>query len=181
MEAADIDDYVRDMRHDVIDDIVDRALPAGSYAESWDAELMQTESLRLLGLDIPAKDWFTEEGIADTEVLDRLTDISDKKMAAKSANVGAQGWGDIQRMIMLQILDQNWKEHLLGLDHLRQGINLRAFGQRDPLNEYKTEAYAMFEIMVDRMRETITQTLSLVEVDINPEGRADLMMPGVGV
>lgn len=180
MEAPDIDDFVKDMRHDLIEDMVAAALPSGTYAEQWDADLLQAESMRLLAMDLPFQEWFAEEGIANQEVLERLIDLSDKKMAAKAVDIGPDIWRRVQRMIMLQILDQNWKEHLLGLDHLRQGINLRAFGQKDPLNEYKTEAYAMFESMIDTMREQTTQMLSLVDVSTNAEGERSLLMPGMG-
>jgi preprotein translocase subunit SecA len=180
MLAPDIDDFIKDMRYDIIEDIIAQAVPAGTYAEQWNADLMHTETLRLLGIDIPSKDWFAEEGIASEEILDRLKDLSDRKMARKAVEMGPKVWQQIQRTIMLQILDQHWKEHLLNLDHLRQGINLRAFGQRDPLNEYKTEAYALFELMVIQMREQVTQTLSLVELGVHEDGGHSLLMPGMG-
>ncbi len=181
MEAANIDDFAHDIRHDIIDEIVNGAIPPGSYADQWDGERLQNETLRLLGLEIPAQEWFAEEGIADSEILDRVTDLSDKKMALKAADIGPEVWRQVQRMVILQILDQHWKEHLHNLDHLRQGINLRAFGQRDPLNEFKTEAYAAFEMMVNQMREQVCHTLSMVELSISEEGRAGLHIPGMGL
>ena len=181
MIAPDIDEFIADMRHELIEDVVAQAIPAGSYAEQWDADVLHTEALRLLGIEVPAKDWFAEEGIADNEVLERLMDLSDKKMAKKAAEMGPKVWQQIQRGLTLQILDQHWKEHLLNLDHLRQGINLRAFGQRDPLNEYKTEAYGLFEAMVMLMREQVTQTLSLVEINPTEESDQGFMMPNMGI
>jgi preprotein translocase subunit SecA len=169
METKEIDAFAKDMRYDLIEDIVSQAIPKGSYPEQWDMELLQNEAQRLLALDIPAADWAKEEGIADEEILERVTDLSDRKIAAKAANVGPDVWQHLQRTLMLQILDQHWKEHLLNLDHLRQGINLRAFGQRDPLNEYKTEAYAMFETMVLSMREHVTQMLCMVEISVDED------------
>ncbi|MEM7651521.1 MAG: SEC-C metal-binding domain-containing protein, partial [Pseudomonadota bacterium] len=166
MEADAIEELVTDMRHDVIEDTVIATIPPGTYAEQWDVYTLHMECQRLLGLDLPVQDWAKEEGIADAEILERIMDASDKHMAGKAARNGADVWRQMEKSIVLQLLDQHWKEHLLQLDHLRQGINLRAFGQKDPLNEYKTEAFAAFEQMLDAMRETITQTLSLVEINL---------------
>ena len=164
MDADDVEDIVAGMRHEVIEDMVMRLIPAQSYAEQWDTATLKAEVLRVLSLDLPIADWAKEEGIADNEIIDRLIDASDKKMAAKAVNAGPKVWRQMEKAFLLQLLDQNWKEHLLNLDHLRQGINLRAFGQRDPLNEYKTEAFAMFEMMLVQLRENVTTTLSLLEI-----------------
>ncbi len=175
MTSDNLEEMIRDMRYDVIEDMVVRCIPEGSYADQWDIETLETEISRLLNMDLPVKDWAKEEGIADNEIIERIIDAADKKMAEKAANTGSEIWRQIEKSIVLQILDQHWKEHLLNLDHLRQGINLRAFGQKDPLNEYKTEAFAMFQEMLENMRETITQTLSIVEFNIDQE-RARLLM-----
>ena len=177
MQAENLEEMVRDMRHDVVEDIVSLCIPEGSYAEQWNTELLETEVLRLLNMQLPVKEWAAEEGIADIEIIERLIDASDKKMAEKAANTGPDVWRQIEKSITLQMLDQHWKEHLLNLDHLRQGINLRAFGQKDPLNEYKTEAFSLFQNMLETMRETITQTLSLVEFNID-DGGGSLQMGG---
>ncbi len=169
MEAETIEDIAADMRHEAIEDTVTATIPPGTYAEQWDVNSLHTECQRLLGLDLPIADWAKEEGIADGEILERIIDVSDKRMAAKVAHYSAQIWRQLEKSIVLQLLDQSWKEHLLNLDHVRQGINLRAFGQKDPLNEYKAEAFSAFENMLNTMSETITQTLSLVEINI--EGR----------
>lgn len=175
MESDNLEEMVKDMRHDIIEDTVSRYIPEGSYADQWDTDTLETEILRLLSMPLPIKDWAKEEGIADVEIIDRLIDQSDKKMAEKTANIGPDIWRQIEKSIVLQMLDQHWKEHLLNLDHLRQGINLRAFGQKDPLNEYKTEAFAMFQEMLEMMRETITQTLCMVEFNVE-DGNANLGM-----
>ena len=175
MTSDNLEEMIRDMRHDVIEDMVARCIPEGSYADQWDMETLETEILRLLNMELPVKDWAKEEGIADSEIIERLIDACDKKMAEKAANTGPEIWRQIEKSIVLQMLDQHWKEHLLNLDHLRQGINLRAFGQKDPLNEYKTEAFAMFQEMLENMRETITQTLGIVEFNVDQE-RARLIM-----
>ena len=180
MEVEELEELVRDMRHQVIDDLVAYAIPPQAYAEKWDMELLENEIQRVFNLDLPLKDWAKEEGIADQEVLERLTDITDRKMAEKVAAYGPDLWRRTEKAVVLQLLDQSWKEHLLSLDHLRQGINLRAFGQKDPLNEYKTEAFGMFETMLDSLRESVTQTLAMVEVGAI-DGQAALIMPGVGL
>ena len=179
MDAENVAELVGEMREDVISDTVNAAIPRGSYAEQWDIDALHTETARLLALDLPLSDWAREEGIADEEIEKRITDAADSKMAAKLANYGEDIWRRIEKMIVLQMLDQHWKDHLLQLDHLRQGINLRAFGQRDPLNEYKAEAFAMFENMLDRMRETITMTLSIVELGETDGGGMGVYMPGM--
>ncbi len=176
MHSEDIEEMVRDMRHDVIEDAVEMCIPAGTYAEKWDTKTLETEILRMTNMNLPVADWAKEEGIADHEIMIRLIDEADKKMAEKAANTGVEIWRQIEKSITLQMLDQHWKEHLLNLDHLRQGINLRAFGQKDPLNEYKTEAFSMFQDMLDSMRETITQTLFMVEFNIE-DGNSSLRVP----
>lgn len=169
MSSDDVNDIVTDMRHNVIDDLVMRCIPPRSYAEQWDTETLANEVSRLLALDLPIADWAKEEGIADTEITERIREASDKKMAAKVSEASPKILRQVEKALLLQTLDKHWKEHLLNLDHLRQGISLRAFGQRDPLNEYKTEAFNMFSVMLDQLRESITQTLSLVEFNIDPE------------
>jgi len=163
-----------------IEDTVQACIPPGAYAEKWDIEALDTELQRLLAMDLPVEDWAKEEGIADAEMLERILDASDKRMAEKVANCGPDLWRRMEKGIALQMLDQQWKEHLLNLDHLRQGINLRAFGQRDPLNEYKAEAFAMFEQMLDQLNDIITMTLSFVEVSVEDDTGRRLFIPGMG-
>jgi len=176
MESDSQEDLIRDMRHDTIEDMVREFIPPGTYAEQWSAGILKTEAQRLLNLDIPVDEWAKEEGIADQEILSRIMEASDNKMAEKAANYSPKLWRNVEKSVLIQILDQLWKEHLLNLDHLRQGINLRAFGQRDPLNEYKTEAFALFEILLNHLRESVTQTLSIIEIDVK-EGMVDLVDP----
>jgi preprotein translocase subunit SecA len=122
--------------------------------------------MRVLGLNLPLDDWAREEGIADAEIRERLIDAADRRMAEKTANYGTETMRMVEKSLVLQILDQVWKEHLLGLDHLRQGIGLRAYAQRDPLNEYKREAFELFETMLERLRERITLVLCHVELKL---------------
>ncbi len=167
METADVAETVRDMREQVLNILVAKHIPPNAYAEQWKTEEMQGEVRRLFNLDLPIKDWAAEEGIADTEIRERLNDAIDRRMAEKVANYGPDTWRMVEKSLLLQVLDQHWKDHLLGLDHLRQGIGLRAYAQRDPLNEYKREAFNLFEVMLDSMRENLTALLAHVELTVN--------------
>ena len=174
MSAEDVSEEITGMRHQIIDDIVSKCIPAKAYPEQWDTEALHEEALRILGLDLPIADWAKEEGIADAEIRQRLTDHADRTAAEKAANYGAEIMRSVEKSLLLQILDQVWKEHLLTLDHLRQGIGLRAYAQRDPLNEYKRESFNLFEEMLDLMRERLTQVLAHIELQISPEDQAQL-------
>ncbi|MGE5442383.1 MAG: preprotein translocase subunit SecA [Bacteroidota bacterium] len=168
MHADDVAQTVAEMRHHVVEALVARHVPANAYAEQWNMHGLHAEVLRIFNLDLPLTEWAAEEGIADEEIRTRLLDISDRKMAEKAANYGADIMRTVEKSLLLQILDQVWKEHLLSLDHLRQGIGLRAYGQRDPLNEYKREAFALFEAMLDRLRERVIQVLAHIELRVDP-------------
>ena len=132
--------------------------------------VLDKEALRILGLDLPVADWAQEEGIADEEIRRRILDAADRKMAEKAAAYGPDILRMAEKSLLLQILDQTWKEHLLTLDHLRQGISLRAYAQRDPLNEYKSEAFSLFERMLGQLRENVTTVLMRLELRFeNPD------------
>jgi len=167
MRVSDVADQVADMRYEVIDELIERCIPENAYAEKWDTHSLHEEVLRVFGLDLPVADWAKEEGIADQEIKARLTDAVDRRFAEKAANVGPEIMRLAEKSILLQSLDQAWKEHLLHLDHLRQGIHLRGYGQRDPLNEYKREAFELFEKMLAQLRETVTAILARVEVRVS--------------
>jgi len=169
IEAKDVSDTVRDMRHQVIEDLVEQCIPEKAYPEQWDVETLQRESRRLLALDLPVAEWAKEEGIADAEIRERLIAESDRKMAQKVATYGPELIRMAEKSLLLQILDHLWKEHLLNLDHLRQGIHLRGYGQRDPLNEYKREAFALFEAMLTNLRQTVTQVITHLEIRTQPQ------------
>jgi preprotein translocase subunit SecA len=175
MNDNEVEQLATDMRHTVISELVSRSIPPRTYAEQWDIGTLKNEVHRLLALDLPLEAWAKEEGIADDEIEERIRDASDRKIAEKAVNTGPEIFRQMEKALILQRLDQHWKEHLLNLDHLRQGINLRAFGQRDPLNEYKTEAFSMFGMMLDQLRESVAQTLSLVEFNIDPDAGRILM------
>ncbi len=177
MRVRDVAEDVAGMRHQTIDDIVEKFIPPNAYAEQWDTKGLHEECLRLFGLDLPVAEWAKEEGIDDEAIRERVTQASDRKMAEKAANYGPDVMRMAEKSLLLQILDQQWKDHLLALDHLRHGIGLRAYGQRDPLNEYKREAFEMFEGMLSRLRETVTAVLSHIEIRVQRPEDAVLNPP----
>src|SRR5438132_4386865 len=164
MMAQDVAATVADMRLDSIAEAVARAIPENSLPEQWDLAGLHAECQRLLELDMPLAEWAKEEGIAGDAIEERVIEASDRKMAEKAANYGPDLMRMAEKSLLLQLLDQTWKDHLLSLDHLRQGINLRAYAQRDPLNEYKREAFELFEEMLVSLRQQITSVLSHVEL-----------------
>ena len=167
IKAPDVAAIVSDMRGEVIDGIVSRRIPEKAFAEQWEAAELAEDCRRLLNLDLPVVDWAREEGIDEHGIRERITRAADAFMASKAANFGPELMRYVEKSLLLQIFDQVWKEHLLALDHLRQGIMLRAYGQRDPLNEYKNEAFALFNAMLDEMKERVTAMLA--RADIAPE------------
>ena len=175
MSATEIAGDLANYRQQIIDGLVARFVPERAYAEQWELESLELEVARIFHLDLPITDWGREEGIADDEIRERLIGAADRTMAEKAANYGPDIWHMVEKSLMLQLLDQNWKDHLLALDHLRQGIGLRAYGQRDPLNEYKGEAFEMFEDMLGRLRENVTTVLAHLELKL--EGEAPPPIP----
>ncbi len=164
MRADDVHDTVVDMRHEAAALIVERAVPAGTYNDAWNAEQLDGDARRVLGVEVAVAEWFAEDGIAEPEIEARLIDAADRHMAEKAVRIGPDIMRVAEKNLLLQVLDQQWKEHLFTLDQLRQGITLRAYAQKDPLNEYKREAFMMFETMLANMRETTSMALSHVEV-----------------
>ena len=164
MSSENVFETVKDMRHEVISDLVFKSIPEGSYSDKWDHETLNSDALKLLGININSKDWFDEDGIAEEEIVSKLTNLSDKFMISRSTNVGTNIFRTAEKSLLLQVLDQQWKEHLQALEQLRQSIGLRAYGQKDPLNEYKREAFILFERMLQNMRTVITSVLSHLEI-----------------
>jgi len=164
MDAEDVAETVVDMREEAVAELVAKHIPEKAYAEQWDAVGLRAAVKELLGLDLPVEDWAKEEGIADEEIKSRIAERAQRQMAEKAANYGPEVMRMVEKSLLLQILDQQWKEHLLTLDHLRSGIGLRAYAQKDPLNEYKREAFNLFEAMLHRLRETVTRVLAHVEL-----------------
>ena len=164
MNAPDVAATVADMRAETVASTIGLMIPENSLPEQWNIEGLHAECLRLFALDLPIADWTKEEGVTSEEIEERIVAASDRKMAEKVANYGADMMRMAEKSLLLQILDQTWKDHLLSLDHLRQGINLRAYAQRDPLNEYKREAFELFEGMLVEMRDQVTSVLSHIEL-----------------
>ncbi|PZX18920.1 protein translocase subunit secA [Palleronia aestuarii] len=162
MEADDLAEIAQDMRHQVIDDLVDQHIPARSYADQWDGEGLYVAVLEQLGLDLPIIGWTEEDGVDDTEIRERLYKASDEFMAGKAAQFGPENMRNIEKQILLQTIDAKWREHLLMLEHLRSVVGFRGYAQRDPLNEYKNEAFQLFEGMLDSLRADVTRKLSQI-------------------
>ncbi|MEX1152575.1 preprotein translocase subunit SecA [Parvibaculum sp.] len=163
MKAEDISETVSDMRRQVIDDMVALHVPEKAYAEQWDMAGLEADVVKTLGLDLPVEAWAAEEGIAEEEIRERLYAATDRHMAAKSAQVGPDLMRQVEKAVLLQTLDMHWREHLMMLDHLRQAVGLRGYGQRDPLNEYKSEAFELFESLLRRLREDVTRQLAVAQ------------------
>jgi preprotein translocase subunit SecA len=164
MNATEVAETVVNMREETIDALVSRAIPDHAYAEQWDIAGLAEEVERVLNLNVPVAEWAKEEGIADEAIRERLRTAVTEMMQAKEAAYGAETLRMIEKSLLLQVLDQSWKDHLLLLDQLRQGVHLRAYGQRDPLNEYKREAFTLFQEMQVGLRETVTRMLCHIEL-----------------
>ncbi len=164
MKDETVAETIADMRRAVVEDLVTKHVPENAYPEQWDTAGLKEELMRVLGLDLPVDQWAKEEGIADEEILARVERRADEFMAGKVAQWGPDVIRYVEKSILLQTLDHLWREHLLMLEHLRQVIGLRGYGQRDPLNEYKAEAFNLFEAMIGNLREGVTAQLMRVEI-----------------
>jgi preprotein translocase subunit SecA len=170
IQSDDVSSAIVDMRNQINSELIGTFIPKKSYAEEWNAEGLQKDIFRIYGLHLPVLDWVKEEGIADEEVLERLSKVTEEQIAHKEQHYGTELMRMAEKRVILQTLDGLWKDHLLSLDHLRQGINLRAYGQRDPLNEYKQEAFNLFEGMLSQLRETVTSRMAHLQIHVdNPE------------
>jgi preprotein translocase subunit SecA len=179
MQDDAVVEVVADMRHTAIDDLVAKHVPENAYPEQWDTPGLGEELKRVLGLELPVVEWAKEEGIADEEIFSRVERRADEHMAAKAAQWGPDVIRYIEKSILLQTLDHLWREHLVMLDHLRQVIGLRGYGQRDPLNEYKAEAFSLFEAMSQNLREAVTAQLMRVEVMPTPPPEQPMALPAM--
>jgi preprotein translocase subunit SecA len=164
MRSDDISEMVVDMRYEVIEAVVFKSIPNESYHDQWDGDGLSADVKNYLGLDVPIKKWIKEDGIIEKEIISRLTELSNNFMAERAVKIGVDVFRQAEKTLMLQVLDQSWKDHLLMLDQMRQSIGLRAYAQKDPLNEYKREAFELFEDMLDKLRKTITSVLSNIEI-----------------
>ncbi|WP_319774294.1 preprotein translocase subunit SecA [Breoghania sp.] len=183
MDGADLAATIADMREEVIEDIVSRHIPEKAYPEQWDTDGLLNEVRSVLNMDLPVHEWAQEEGIANEEVSERLKRAAAEVMARKVAQYGPDVMRQIEKAILLQTLDQLWREHLATLDHLRSVIGFRGYAQRDPLQEYKTEAFSLFEAMLGQLRQIVTAQLQRVELvmDQPPEMPSDEDLPEMHV
>ena len=168
MRGEEISATVDDMRHQVVDDLIAANIPPNAYAEQWDIETLHQRLGEALAIDFPVTEWAEEEGIADEEIRERVGEAADNLYTEKREKYGAELMHDVEKSVLLQIIDQLWREHLLTLEHLRQSVGLRASAQRDPLNEYKTECFNLFEAMISKLREVTTANLMRIELADSP-------------
>ncbi|WP_282095700.1 preprotein translocase subunit SecA [Epibacterium ulvae] len=175
MASKDLSDVVGEMRHEVIDDLLDTYMPPKTYADQWDTEGLQQAVLDHFAMDLPVADWAAEEGVDDEQIRERLIEATDAKMTEKVEAFGEEGMRNIEKQVLLQTIDAKWREHLLTLEHLRSVVGFRGYAQRDPLNEYKNESFQLFESMLDSLREDVTKQLSHVRPVTEEEQRQMLM------
>jgi preprotein translocase subunit SecA len=170
MNGEEISETVDDMRHDIIGELISKHIPENAYAESWDATGLREQLREAVAIDFPIEDWAKEEGIADEEIRDRVTKAADGYYAAKREKYTTDIMQQVEKSILLQTLDRLWREHIVAVDYLRQVIHLRGYGQRDPLNEYKTEGFTLFSDMVRRLKEAVSGQLMRVEIQMQQQG-----------
>ena len=168
MHAESVADVVAEMRDDVISTLVANRIPEKAFAEQWQTTDLLADVKRVLALDLPITDWAAEEGIDEAHLRERIEEEATRATQAKTEQFGLQLMAYIEKSILLQTLDHVWKEHLLALDYMRQGIGLRGYGQRDPLNEYKREAFGMFSAMLGELKERVTTAMAHVAIQMEP-------------
>ena len=171
MEARDLSEIAHDMRHEVIQDVVDQYVPDNSYSDQWDTEGLQAAALEQLGIEVPAVEWGEEDGVDDEQIIERLEKAADAFMAHKAVQFGADNMRNIEKQIILQTIDAKWREHLLTLEHLRSVVGFRSYAQRDPLNEYKNEAFQLFESLLNGLRLDVTKQLGKIRPMTEEEQR----------
>ena len=174
MEADDLNEIVTDMRAQVIDDLIDTYMPPKTYADQWDTKGFYAAVLEHLNVDVPIIEWCEEDGVDDEVIRERLMEATDKLMAEKTAQFGEENMRNIEKQLLLQSIDTKWRDHLLTLEHLRSVVGFRSYAQRDPLNEYKNEAFQLFESMLDSLRQDVTQKLGQIQ-PMSEEQRREIM------
>ena len=172
MEAEDLAEITQDMRHQVIDDLMAQFMPSKSYADQWDTEGLQAAVVEQLGFEVPVSDWAAEEGVDDEEICIKLENASDAFMAKKAVDFGSDNMRTIEKQVLLEAIDGKWREHLLTLEHLRSVVGFRGYAQRDPLNEYKSEAFQLFQSLLDSLRQRVSQVLGHARMRTNEEQKA---------
>jgi preprotein translocase subunit SecA len=170
MKGEDVSETVDDMRHQVIDDLISKHMPENTYAEQWETTELRQRLREAIAIDYPVEDWAKEEGIANEEIRERVTKAADEFYAEKRKKFTPEIMQQVEKAVVLQTLDQLWRDHIVTVEQLRQVIHLRGYGQRDPLNEYKTEGFNLFEAMIAKLRETSTAQVMRVEIQAQPDG-----------
>jgi preprotein translocase subunit SecA len=168
MSTDDVSEQIADFREEVVETLVSRHIPEKAYAEQWDAQGLHDEVFRIFDIDLPVVDWTREDGIAEEEVRERILKAVETRAAARAAEFGPDIVRYIEKSLLLQILDHNWREHIINLDHLRQYVGLRGYGQRDPLNEYKNEAFELFESFLAKLRTETVEQLMHARIQLAP-------------
>ncbi|HBK93206.1 MAG TPA: preprotein translocase subunit SecA, partial [Parvularcula sp.] len=171
MAASAVDDIVADMRDQLVNDLVAEHIPAKSYAEQWDVEGLEKKLLDIFNVSFPIAEWAKQEGVADTEIAERLSKAIGDHAARRNVEIGPDIMRRIEKSVLLHVLDADWREHLQMLDHLRSVVWMRGHAQRDPINEFKTEAFALFEALLDGLRRDVTRTLMRLQIS-RPEDAA---------
>ncbi len=166
MRDEDVSDVIEDFRHQVCEDLIDAYVPKKAYAEQWNIDDLKEKTRDIMLMDLPFKDWAAEEGIADEEMLTRLRDTADNMVKELSATVDQEQYRNAEKQVLLQVIDNNWREHLQHLDALKSVIGLRSYGQRDPLNEYKSEAFVLFDKLLTDLREGVTQAINRLLINV---------------
>ncbi len=164
MDATDVSGTIADMRHEVIETMVRVHIPERAYAEQWDVEGLKQKVAATLNLDLPIEQWATEEGIAEDDIVTRITEAAEKAAAEKAERFGPEITAYVERSIVLQTIDNLWREHIVNLDHLRSVVGFRGYAQRDPLQEYKAEAFELFQALLANLRDAVTMQMSRVEI-----------------
>ena len=175
MEGEDMSDVVKDMRDQVIDDLVDTHIPAKAYADQWNTEALYGEVIQYLDIDVPVIEWADEEGIDDADIRARLYEAADKSMAKKAVEFGVKNFRDIEKHVLLQTIDKKWRDHIVTLEHLRSVVGFRGYAQRDPLNEFKSEGFELFQSLLDGLRTDVTMQLCRARMPTEEEKRAAII------
>ncbi len=168
MKGEEVPETIDDMRHQVIEDLVGRFIPENVYAEQWDAASLRERLREVIAIDFPVEEWVKEEGIAEGEIRDRVIQAADKIYSAKRGKFTPEIMSQVEKAVLLRTLDNLWRDHIITVEHLRQVIHLRGYGQRDPLNEYKTEGFSLFEALINKLRENTTSQVMRVEIQARP-------------
>jgi preprotein translocase subunit SecA len=181
MKADDMSPMIEAMRHETIQDVVHEHIPENALVDDWDLDGLHSHLLHIFNVDLPIREWANSEGIAESEITERAIKAIDESAKKREEEFGSEKMRHAEKSVLLRTLDTVWKEHLLVLDHLRQGINLRAYAQSNPLNEYKREAFSLFQTMLKFLREDVSGILSRVDApqDAEPEDVDDMIMPQI--